>query len=145
MARDCGPSVNPGQDFYPSLCSCFRSLPLKNLRRSETSGYREPTPPVSPSRPDRSPAGLRADGPSARVHGPGVVGRLPPVRVQTASPGQFEFAAWLWGKHGGDPFVRASSDSTCRVERGPRVQLCYSGAAGMPVLRPAGACWFIKK
>ena len=53
------------------------------------------------------------------------------MRDRTASPGQFGFAAWLWGKHGGNPFVRASSDSTCRVERGPRVQLRYSGAAGI--------------
>ena len=45
------------------------------------------------------------------------------------------------GKHSSDPFLRASSDSTCKAERGPRVQLCYSGGAGLgPGLRPAGAC-----
>ena len=32
-------------------------LPLKDLRQPGTSGYREPTPPVSPIRPGRSTAG----------------------------------------------------------------------------------------
>ena len=73
-------------------------LPLENLRQHGASGYREPTPPVSPIRPGRSPAGLRADGPSARVHGPGVVGRPHPRKGSNGLSGAVRVRGMALGK-----------------------------------------------
>ncbi len=98
---------NPLSESLPVSLTCCRFLPLK-VPRAYAPRFPQPPGPIT--------AGLRASRPSARVHGPSVVGCPSPGGVE---PGQFGFAAMLWVKHGGDP----SSDSTCRVERGPRVQL----------------------
>ena len=74
------------------------SLTLEEPASARSVGVPRAYAPRFPLRLGRSPAGLRADGPSARVHGPGVVGRLHPRKGSNGLSGAVRVRGMALGK-----------------------------------------------